>query len=674
MPLWPRRSAAWLAACALAIVTAAAYGNSFEAGFVFDNRTLLLEDSRIHKATLDNLALIVHHTYWWPQEESGLYRPITTMSYLFNYAILGNAERPAGYHWINLLLHAGNVILLFMLARRLLDDVGRSFLIALVWAVHPVLTESVTNVVGRSDLLAGITSLGGLLIYLKSAETRGGRRLAWLAGLTAITAIGVFSKESAVAVFGIVALYEVTWWDPSRLRGFLLGCLAMAPAFLAMWWIRSKVMAASATSRFPFVDNPIVGADFWTGRLTAVKVMAKYLGLLFWPAHLSADYSYRQIPLADGRLTDWIGWIAVSAVTIGVIFLFRRNKPAFFGASFAFLTFLPASNLVIPFGTIMAERLLYLPAAGFAVCLVLALYSVAGRLRAPRPAVLCLLIAAGFGLRTWARNADWRDDVALWSAAVQTSPLSFKAHTGLAQALHAGSDLDGALRENEKSVAILDPLPDQRSDAGIYLRTGAQYIEKGYSLRQPDRDGKPLTPPESISSFERARVLLLRGLAILQSQHKADRDKGQSIKTDADTDAYLMLSETDQRLGRKEDALRWAREAQAVGPLRLGVYGRIHDILLAAGRRDEGLAVLMEGWLLTSNPELQRKLMTDYADHPDEIQCAISYAEAAPRIDFSCAIVRQQVCSVSGEVIRLGMKATDPPTGTAGIRRRAPPS
>ena len=118
-----------------------------------------------------------------------------------------------------------------------------------------------------------------------------------------------------------------------------------------------------------------------------------------------------------------------------------------------------------------------------------------------------------------------------------------------------------------------------------------------------------------------------------------------------------MLSETDQRLGRKEDALRWAREAQAVGPLRLGVYGRIHDILLAAGRRDEGLAVLMEGWLLTSNPELQRKLMTDYADHPDESQCAISYAEAAPRIDFSCAIVRQQVCSVSGEVIRLGMKA-----------------
>lgn len=101
------------------------------------------------------------HTYWWPYGESGLYRPFTTLTCLFNYAILGNVDRPGGYHWINLFLHAGNVLLLYLLARRLIREYGPSVFLAALWAVHPVLTESVTNIVGRADLLAGLALLGG---------------------------------------------------------------------------------------------------------------------------------------------------------------------------------------------------------------------------------------------------------------------------------------------------------------------------------------------------------------------------------------------------------------------------------------------------------------------------------------------------------------------------------
>ena len=107
---------------ALGAVTLLAYANSFSSGFVLDNRGLLLQDPRIREATTENLKLILQHTYWWPYGESGLYRPITTLSYLFNYAIQGNADHPAGYHWINFLLHAANVLLVYALARRLLRD------------------------------------------------------------------------------------------------------------------------------------------------------------------------------------------------------------------------------------------------------------------------------------------------------------------------------------------------------------------------------------------------------------------------------------------------------------------------------------------------------------------------------------------------------------------------
>ena len=129
---------------------------------------------------------------------------------------------------------------------------------------------------------------------------------------------------------------------------------------------RALVLAASPTAEFPFVDNPIVGASFWVGRLTAMKVMARYLWLAIWPVKLSADYSYSEIPLARGSFADWTAWIAI-AIGLGMlVWLWKRSRPAFFFACFGFLNLLPASNLLFPIGTIMAERLLYLPLAGLA--------------------------------------------------------------------------------------------------------------------------------------------------------------------------------------------------------------------------------------------------------------------------------------------------------------------
>ena len=97
---------------ALGLVTLLAFSNSFSTGFALDNH-LLLNDTRIQAATSSNIGQIFSHTYWWPNGESGLYRPLTTLSYLLNYAILGNADHPAGYHWINFALHLANVFLLF---------------------------------------------------------------------------------------------------------------------------------------------------------------------------------------------------------------------------------------------------------------------------------------------------------------------------------------------------------------------------------------------------------------------------------------------------------------------------------------------------------------------------------------------------------------------------------
>jgi len=152
------------------------------------------------------------------------------------------------------------------------------------------------------------------------------------------------------------------------------------------------VLAHSAPAGFPFTDNPIVAANWWTWRLTAIGVMARYLRLVFWPFRLSCDYSYAKIPIADGTLPDWFAFLIVLAAAILVVLLFRRNRSCFFLACFAFINILPASNLLFLIGTIRADRLLYLPSLGLLGCAVLAICAATRNPGIPA-AVLCLIAA-----------------------------------------------------------------------------------------------------------------------------------------------------------------------------------------------------------------------------------------------------------------------------------------
>ena len=164
-----------LAAAALTLLTILAFGNSFDSGFVLDNRGLLLNDPRLREATAANLRLIWQHTYWWPTGEGGVYRPFSTLTYLFSYAVLGNSDRPGGYHAVNFLLHLANALMIYALANRFIRKFWAAFFIAAIWAVHPVLTEAVTNIVGRADLLAATGLLGG---FSNLSQEHRNRRLA----------------------------------------------------------------------------------------------------------------------------------------------------------------------------------------------------------------------------------------------------------------------------------------------------------------------------------------------------------------------------------------------------------------------------------------------------------------------------------------------------------------
>jgi protein O-mannosyl-transferase len=668
-----------LASLGLCVITLLAYANSIRGGFIVDSDILVLQDARLQQASAENIGLIFHHTYWWPFFESGLYRPITTLSFLFNYSVLGNGADPAGYHWINLLLHVISVLLLYAICLRLMRTFWPSVFVAAVWAVHPVLTESVTNIAGRADLLVGVALLSGFWMYLKSAEASGLARVAWLIGLAAATTVGVFSKENAVAILGVIVLYEFAMWkDRKQLKGAVLGCLALLPPLLLMWYQRSVVLASTSPPTTLFVDNPLTGAGFLTARLTALKVLAKYLWLLIWPANLSWDHSYNQIPLVHGSSQDWFAFLTVGAVMFVSAIFFRRNRLAFFFTGFAFVAIVPTSNLIILIGTIMAERFLYLPSIGFAACIVLGVYEAGRRAKSPvlAPAILGVIIA-GFGARTLVRNADWSTPLAMDTSGVRNSPDSFKTHDALGsdtfEADHSLTSIGKAIDETDASIAVINAVPDAQNTARPFTNAGIYYERRGDQLavRDPSR-----RDPEIIKSYQKSLQLLLRARAI--DNLAADRFvAGEKARGKLDSEIapqglpqlYQNLALTYVRLGDISSAYEAATRARLLAPDRAD-YVLLSALSSATNHKDEAATVLIEGFLMTHNSALLPRLRNLYSAGLDQKGCAFIQTPSGPNLNYSCEIVHVGLCKASVELMDIYRKNQKPEVA-ADIERQA---
>ena len=592
-----------LALWALAL---AAYSNSFQAGLLFDSAVVIPRDPRIQAVTPQNLRLILTEQYWHDNTAMGLYRPLTTFSYLLNYAVFGNGTHPAGYHWVNLALHLTNVSLVYLLGILVFEAAAPAPALALaaLWGVHPLLTESVTNVVGRADLLAAFGVLAGLLCYVKSISVAGRRKLPWLAAMLGAQAVGIFSKENAVVLPGIMLLYDLTWRRRAAWRERALAYAALVPPLAAFFCLRVGLQAHIPVF---FADNPLISAGFWTARITAVKVIGKYLWLFVWPARLSPDYSYNAVPLFGWHPAEWEDAKALMAfaLCLGAALLavrwYRTRKPLFFFLAFFFVALAPTSNLVVLIGSIMAERFLYLPSIGLAGCVVAAICAFGGqvsrqRLLAARAAwialgFLCLACAA----RTYARNFDWVDDLSLWTSAVDVCPGSAKAHSNLGNAL---SRLPGRL-------------PDAIAEFHTALRIDPDYAQAhnnlGTALAQ-----LPGRMPDAIAELQTA-------LRINPNYAEAHNNLGTALA---------------QLPGRMPDAIAELRAALRSNPDYAEAHNNLGLALVNSGGSLQEAIVEYEA-ALRVNPDLAEahfNLANVFSRLPSRLPDAIVQYQAALRI------------------------------------------
>jgi protein O-mannosyl-transferase len=469
---WPH---VWKIAFLWALVLAA-YSNSFDAGFVFDNESMILQDARVQQATLHNAHRILTESYWVSQPATGLYRPVTTFSYLLNYAILGNGANPAGYHVLNLVLHAINVSLVYAVGILVFGEPAPALALAAIWGLHPLLTEGVTNIVGRADLLAALGVLAGLLCHVRATASAGWRKAGWLIALALSLAVGLFSKENSVVLPALMLTYDLVWPERSVWRRRILSYTVLALPLITFFVLRGQL---HMHLEVPFHKNPLVGAGFWQARMTALKVIGRFVWLSIWPAHLSADYSYNSVKLFQWHPASWddlqapIVLALCVAAAVLALRLRRENKPLCFFVAFFFIALAPTSNLVIVIGSMMSERFMYLPAIGAMGCAValICAHQVFRRYLWAAAGALCLAL----GARTYARNFDWHDEATLWRSVTDVNPDDALAHVNLGNALlEIPGRMPDAIAEYREALRIYPNYAEAHNNLGaILLQSGS---------------------------------------------------------------------------------------------------------------------------------------------------------------------------------------------------------
>jgi Tfp pilus assembly protein PilF len=418
--------------------------------------------------------------YFWGSNLRGslLYRPLTVLSYLATIRASGVA--PFAFMAGNVLLHAGVSVLVLALGRSLIGP-HAGLLGALLFAVHPLHTESVAWIGGRADLLASLFALVSVLSFLR-ATGRDAKRPALFAGLAVVAYFaGLLSKEHVIT---LPAWLTFVWFVERRQRSLrwtavaLVGCLAGIIGYVVL---RAGVME-SLPKDASLVAGRVaerVGVPWrW---FAGLAIAGKYAGLFFWPGALTFDYTgYPAAWSRLGRVTPlevlW-GSVVVLGVLAALVWAIRAHRGLALALALIPVTYVVVSAFPLSPQLYIAERLTYLPSVGACLGAGWLLLRVAekgvgvgpGRIGLPRvqdlPAwaqtgwgrvtsgfLLALLVA--LAARSAIRNMDWRTDQTVSRSALAVSAESPLALRGLGYEEYKRGNLEAARVLFERSLRL----------------------------------------------------------------------------------------------------------------------------------------------------------------------------------------------------------------------------
>lgn len=345
-----------LALLTFPLCVALVFAITFPGHFFMDDAQIVLENLLVYSP---DLMVIFTADYWGAGENTGLFRPLTILSFALNYKVFG--EHAWGYLLVNLLLHAGVSALLFLLLRRLGLSLIVAWFAATLFAVHPIHGEAVIQLVGRSELLVALF----VLLALLAAQRSG-----WRSNLPVYLCYlgAILSKEHGVVLIALIPAVDLfcerlTFTEMLRKRGILVATLVVTTI---LWLLYRHYVVhdgiPAPTSLDPYYI-PFATVDTPTRILSALKLQLLYLAKMIVPYHLQGMYPQATVV----PFIRWIslqGVVVLSAVILLVTICFTGwKRRAFWSLAMVLygISFSPTSNLFIAAGFTMAERVAYLP-------------------------------------------------------------------------------------------------------------------------------------------------------------------------------------------------------------------------------------------------------------------------------------------------------------------------
>ncbi|MCF8450287.1 MAG: tetratricopeptide repeat protein [Taibaiella sp.] len=422
----------------IAAVTLIAYCKVFAAGFLsWDDAAYVLQNPDIRAFNLDNFRL------WFSGYYVGNYHPLTMLSYTIDYAIGGSA--PFVYHLSGVLLHVLNGGLVYLLIKKLQPESMVALFTALLFALHPVQTESVSWVAERKTVLSSFFLLLALRQYVSYASAPSLRGMAWVIGAGAAA---MLSKGTAVALPLSIIAIDVWLGRPLLNRKIWTEKL---PLFLAA--IAVGIVAIKAQQSGSFLERQ-EAYSFAESVLYAGCAYASYIGRLFIPVGLSAMYPY---PVAIGVVQYLYLAMALAVVSLGII-AYRKKWMILAGGILFFTVNILFVLQFIRFGeALTADRYLYLASIGIVYPVVYYLFIWLRRVSVKRIfSGLIATVSVVLLVLTFIRNDAWLSDKNFFNALLETYPNSAVAQYSVGGMFLKAGDYAQAAIHLDKAVR-LDP-------------------------------------------------------------------------------------------------------------------------------------------------------------------------------------------------------------------------
>lgn len=636
----------------LAGVTIFAYRPAWNGGFLWDDDDYIVKNDLLTAS--DGLQRI-----WFSLDSPSQYFPLVYTTFRIERALWD--LNPSGYHWVNLLLHVANALLVWRMLARL--NVPGAWLAGAIFALHPVQVESVAWITERKNVLMGFFFLLTLLAWIAFIDERTKRPWPFYVLALVLCVLALLAKSTACTL--PAALLLILWLKKTpitkqrliQIAPFVV--LSIGMGLLAVWWERYH--QGTTQTAFPFL-SPIQRI------LVASRAVWFYLSKLIWPSNLT--FIYPKWNIRPAHLLDYT-WLLAGIVACVAIYFLRRyvGRSVEIAAAFFVITLSPVLGFIMLFTfryTFVADHYQYLACIGPIALVSAGVASLADMLKQYRALIVGggLFAVASLGALTWRQAAMYGDIETLWRTTLARNPECWMAHTNLGIVLLQKGQLNDGIAHYRAALRMQPDSWDAEYNLGTALVAKGEvdeailHCERAVAMQPNDPDsqvalGDALLQKkrveEAILHYHKAIALRPDYFLAHYGLARASFEKGELdtavqhcraalfIRPD-DADCHTVLAVALDQQGETAEAIHHYEKAVQIAPKSISALTNLAWLLATSSNdalRDGNKAVRLAGeanqLLGGTNPVVLRTLAAGYAE-TGQFGKAIESAEAAVQL------------------------------------------